>query len=51
MSAINGDKARFHKSSKKKIAKRERKLDLLRLADPSMSSTSKSRSKPPEVKV
>lgn len=32
MSGINGDKARFHRERKKKIAKRQRTRDLFTLA-------------------
>ena len=32
MSGINGDKARFHRQRKKKIAKRRRTRELLNLA-------------------
>jgi len=39
MSGINGDKARFHRDRKKKIAKRQRTRDLLKLDQSSKSST------------
>lgn len=38
MSGINGDKARFHRERKKKIAKRQRTRDLVRLAEAYKSS-------------
>lgn len=31
MSGINGDKARFHRNRKKKIARRKKKQDLLKV--------------------
>jgi len=37
MSGINGDKARFHRARKKKIAKRKRTRELLNLAKGSKS--------------
>jgi len=43
MSAINGDKARFHRERKKKIAKRQRTRELLRLVEKESRSTSKAR--------
>jgi hypothetical protein len=51
MSGINGDKARFHRERKKKIAKRKRTRDLLRLAEAFKSSMPKTSSKPSGVKV
>ena len=43
MSAINGDKSRFHRERKQKIAKRKRTRELLELvnAKPKVRSTSK----------
>lgn len=51
MSGINGDKARFHRERKKKIAKRQRTRDLLKLDQVSKSSTSATGSKRREVKM
>lgn len=50
MSGINGDKARFHRERKKKIAKRRRTRDLVRLAE-AFKSSPKTSSKSREVKV
>lgn len=47
MSGINGDKARFHRERKKKIAKRQRTRDLLNLDQKSKSSTLRTSSKSP----
>ena len=41
MSEINGDKARFHRERKKKIAKRQRTRQLLRPVEEESRSTSK----------
>jgi hypothetical protein len=43
MSEINGDKARFHRERKKKIAKRQRTRQLLRLVEKESRSISKAR--------
>ena len=51
MSGINGDKARFHRERKKKIAKRQRTRDLLRPGEAVNSLTPKTGNKPKEVKV
>jgi hypothetical protein len=40
MSEINGDKARFHRERKKKIAKRQRTRQLLRLVEQESESRS-----------
>lgn len=47
MSGINGDKARFHRQRKQKIARRERKRELLKsLAEPGTATgTSGSKSR------
>jgi len=51
MSGINGDKARFHRERKQKIAKRKRTRELVRLSlQPDLARTS-STSKPPTVKA
>lgn len=51
MSRINGDKARFHRGRKKKIAKRQRTRDLLKLDQNSKSSTPGAASKSRQVKM
>jgi hypothetical protein len=51
MSGINGDKARFHKDRKKKIAKRLRTRELLNPAETSKSASPASGSKARAVKV
>jgi hypothetical protein len=50
MSGINGDKARFHKDRKSKIARRKRTRELLNLAEPK-TATAGSGSKSRAVKV
>jgi len=51
MSGINGDKARFHRDRKKKIARRKRKRELLDLTLQPNFGTPASGSKPRTVKV
>jgi len=51
MSGINGDKARFHKDRKKKIAKRLRTRELLNPAETPKSASPASVSKVRAVKV
>lgn len=51
MSGINGDKARFHRDRKKKIAKRQRTRELLTVSERSKSSAPKTSSKSKEVKA
>jgi hypothetical protein len=51
MSGINGDKARFHKDRKSKIARRKRTRELLNLAGHPKTATAGSGSKPQAVKV
>jgi hypothetical protein len=51
MSGINGDKARFHKDRKQKIARRKRTRELLNLAEQPKTATAGSASKPRAVKV
>jgi hypothetical protein len=48
MSAINGDKSRFHRERKQKIAKRKRTRELLEMVN--SQPESKARSKPKSVK-
>jgi hypothetical protein len=50
VSGINGDKARFHRKRKKKIAKRQRTRNLLGLAKGFESSTPRTKPNPREVK-
>ena len=49
MSAINGDKSRFHRERKQKIARRKRTRELLNME--SAHPKSKSRSKPKSTKA
>ncbi|MBZ5548523.1 MAG: hypothetical protein LAO22_11305 [Acidobacteriia bacterium] len=50
MSALNGDKARFHRDRKKKIARRGRKREMLKgLAEPSTRAVGFSGAKPKAV--
>ena len=51
MSEINGDKARFHRERKKKIAKRQRTRELLNMAKRSKVTTPAFGSEQREVKV
>jgi hypothetical protein len=51
MSGINGDKARFHKDRKSKIARRKRTRELLNLGAQPKTTTAGSGSKPRAVKV
>jgi hypothetical protein len=51
MSGINGDKARFHKDRKKKIARRLRTRELLNPAEAYKSANPASGSKARAVKV
>lgn len=51
MSGVNGDKARYHRQRKKKIAKRKRTRELINLASRSKSPTQASSSKPRAVKI
>jgi hypothetical protein len=49
MSAINGDKARFHRNRKKKILRRERKRKILAaLGTPLQATTPRSQPAPKE---
>jgi len=51
MSGINGDKARFHRGRKKKIARRKRKRELLDLKLQPNFAAPASSSKPQTMKV
>jgi len=51
MSGLNGDKARFHKSRKKKIARRMRKHEILSAVSESKKAAGSSDSKPKAVTV
>jgi len=48
MSAINGDKSRFHRERKQKIAKRKRTRELLEMVN--SQAKSKARSTPKSIK-
>lgn len=51
MSRKNGDKSRYHRERKQKIARRKRNREVLLTAEPHKSATARSGSKPKAVRA